>query len=128
MGIKLKTSKICSRARTQILVQCHQIFGKIEALRHNSDARCLGFDVHLVSILRGGAACTGITLKTSKIRTTARTQILVQCHQIFGKIEAPSEAGSLGFNVHRAYGFDSCPSRILRGGIASTRITLKTSK
>jgi hypothetical protein len=45
-------------------------------------------------------------LKTSKIRTRARIQILVQCHQMFGNIEAPrhkSEAGSLRFGVHRAF-------------------------
>jgi hypothetical protein len=41
------------------------------------------------SILRGGIASMGINLKTSKIRTRARIQILVQCHQIFGNIEAP---------------------------------------
>jgi hypothetical protein len=46
MGINLKTSKIWSRSRIQILVQCHQIFGNIDAPRHKSDARCLGFDVH----------------------------------------------------------------------------------
>jgi hypothetical protein len=46
----------------------------------------------------------GINLKTSKIRTRARIQILVQCHQMFGNIEAPrhkSEAGSLRFGVHQ---------------------------
>jgi hypothetical protein len=42
----LKTSKICTRARIQILVQCHQIFGNIEAPSHNSEARFLGFNVH----------------------------------------------------------------------------------
>jgi hypothetical protein len=42
----LKTSKIHTRARIQILVQCHQIFGNIEALRHESEARSLGFNVH----------------------------------------------------------------------------------
>jgi hypothetical protein len=54
----------------------------------------------------GGIASTKITLKTSTIRTRARIQILVQCHQMFGNIEAPrheSEAGSLGFGVNRAY-------------------------
>jgi hypothetical protein len=48
----------------------------------------------------------GIDLKTSKIRSGARIQKLVQCHQILGNIEAlshKSEARSLGFDVHRAY-------------------------
>jgi hypothetical protein len=46
MGIHLKTSKIHSRARIQMLVQCHQIFGKIEAPNHKSEAGSLGFDFH----------------------------------------------------------------------------------
>jgi hypothetical protein len=48
----------------------------------------------------------GINMKTSKIRTRARIQIVVQCHHMFGSIEAPrheSEAGSLRFGVHRAF-------------------------
>jgi hypothetical protein len=50
----------------------------------------------------GVIACTGITLKTSKIRKMA-IQILVQCHQIFQNIDTlrhESEAGSLWFDVH----------------------------
>jgi hypothetical protein len=46
MVINLKTSKIHSRARIQILVQYHQIFGNIEAPSHKSEATCLGFDVY----------------------------------------------------------------------------------
>jgi hypothetical protein len=46
MGINLKTSKMSSRARIQILVQCHQIFQNIEAPSHKNEAICLGFDVH----------------------------------------------------------------------------------
>jgi hypothetical protein len=42
----LKTSKICTRARIQILVQCHQMFGNIEAPRHESEAGSLRFSVH----------------------------------------------------------------------------------
>jgi hypothetical protein len=104
MVINLKTSKIHSRARIQILVQCHQMLSNIETPRHESEARCLGFDVHQAH--RGGTACTGNTFKTSKIHTMARIQISVQCHQIFSIIEAmshESEAESLGFDVHRAF-------------------------
>jgi citrate lyase alpha subunit len=43
MGINLKTSKIHSRARIQMLVQCCQIFGNIEAPSHKSEAGSLGF-------------------------------------------------------------------------------------
>jgi hypothetical protein len=46
MEINLKTSKICTRARIQILVQCNHMFGNIEALSYKSEARSLGFDVH----------------------------------------------------------------------------------
>jgi hypothetical protein len=45
-------------------------------------------------------------LKTSTIHTRARIQILVQCHFMFGNIEAPrheSEAGSFRFGVHQAF-------------------------
>jgi hypothetical protein len=42
----LKTSKICTRARIQILVRCHQIFSNIETPRYYSEAGSLGFDVH----------------------------------------------------------------------------------
>jgi hypothetical protein len=58
----------------------------------------------------------GINLKTSKIHSRARIQMLVQCHQIFGKIEAPnhkSEAGSLGFDFHRAYSGVALPVPVL---------------
>jgi hypothetical protein len=47
-----------------------------------------------------------INLKTSKVRTRARIQKVVQCHHMFGNIEAPrheSEAGRLRFGVHRAF-------------------------
>jgi hypothetical protein len=46
VGINLKTSKIRTRARIQIVVQCHQMFGSIEAARHESEARSLRFGVH----------------------------------------------------------------------------------
>jgi hypothetical protein len=103
-SITLTTSKIRTTARIQILVQCHQMLSNIETPRHESEARCLGFDVHQAH--RGGTACTGNTFKTSKIHTMARIQISVQCHQIFSIIEAmshESEAESLGFDVHRAF-------------------------
>jgi hypothetical protein len=58
----------------------------------------------------------GINLKTSNIHSRARIQMLVQCHQIFENIEAPShksEAGSLGFDVHRGYSGVALPVPVL---------------
>jgi hypothetical protein len=57
-------------------------------------------------MLRGGIASTGITLKTLNIYTRAEIQILVQCHGIVERIEAPKhegEAGYLGLNIHQQY-------------------------
>jgi hypothetical protein len=72
----------------------------------------------------GGIASTKVTLKTSTIRTRARIQILVQCHQMFGNNEAlrhESEAGSLGFGVHRAYSGVGLPVPVTFSNIEAPR-------
>jgi hypothetical protein len=51
--ITLKTFTIRTRARRDILVQCHQIFDSINAMRHESDAIGLGLKCTVVSAMPG---------------------------------------------------------------------------